>query len=128
MVSLENSRNSEMALPHPRRFFRYVLFLGLLAALLWPVVVFVSIQLRLRRNWPVSTQLAAELQERHPAVEFGGAASYKEEVIYVSVRGRLDEAGRRDVEEWLHARRRELRIGPKLLLRYLDEDIDKVID
>ena len=117
-----------MALPHLRQYSRYVLALGLLAVLLWPIAVFVSIQLRLQRNTPVGAQLAAELQERYPALEFRGAASYEIEVIYISVLGRLDPAGRRDVEEWLHARKRELRITPTLLLRYRDEDIDKAID
>lgn len=92
------------------------------------IVPFVSIQLRLRRNWPIATQLANSLQGRYPKVEFRGAASYKEEVIYVGVFGRLDDAAKQDIEKWLHLQKRELQITPKLLLRYHDESIDQEID
>jgi hypothetical protein len=60
-------------------------------------------------------------------VTFRGAASYKEEVIYISVIDHVEEAIRRNVEERLRREREELGIGPEIRLRFIGDDLPDVI-
>jgi hypothetical protein len=84
----------------------------------WPLV---SIQFRLARNGKVAQQLVESLEARFPGAQFGGVASYEQEVIYILVRSRLGEGDRREVAKWLRQQKAEQKIAPRIELRFRDE-------
>jgi|SRR5579884_1154999 len=90
----------------------------LIISLIWQ---YVEIDHRLSRNGKIARQLVEALEIRFPGSEFGGAASYEREIIYIHVRNHLDESKRQDVETWLRKQKNEQKIEPQIWLRF-DQD------
>ncbi len=82
---------------------------------------FTEIQLRLTRNGKIAHHLVDALESRFPRSEFGGAASYESEIIYIHVRNHVTEAKRQDIEGWLREQKIEQRIAPRNCLRFLED-------
>ena len=91
------------------RVFSILLVILVIVSVIWP---FVSIQLRLSRNGKIAHQLVESLEARFPGSQFGGAASYESEIIYITALNRFDEAERQDVETWLRKQQIEQKIAP----------------
>ena len=102
-------------------------FLAVLAFFAWQLW---TIQDRLSRNGAIATQLVESLRARFPGADFGGAASYESEVVYITIWGGLDRAKRQDVEQWLRRLKVEQEIAPAIWLRFPgdrgDEDTIKI--
>jgi hypothetical protein len=108
-----------------RRWLRFLLMvlvvLVVVVFLVWPIV---SIQLRLSRNGAIAHRLVESLHARFPGITFQGAASYEREIIYITVVNHVDEASRRDVEQWLREEKNEQKIVPEIWLRFSDDSVD----
>jgi hypothetical protein len=92
--------------------------------LAWPVA---DIELRLWRNGKVAQALAGALEVQFPGGGFQGAASYKDERVYIVVANRLDQAVRDDVEIWLRKEKGELHIAPQVRLRFVGDELGKEV-
>jgi hypothetical protein len=84
-----------------------------------------DIELRLWRNGKVAQALAQSLEVRFPGGGFRGAASYKDERVYIVVANRFDQTVRDDVETWLRKEKGEHKIAPQIRLRFAGDDLGK---
>ena len=100
-----------------------VVAVGVLVFLIWPIV---TIQLRLSRNGATARQLVESLHSRFPSVDFRGAASYEQEVIYITVFDRVDATLRHDAEQYLRSEKADRHIEPELLLRFVGNDLPDI--
>ncbi len=117
-VGVDDSRRRQM------RFAALALAaVAIAAVLLWPVV---DIELRLWRNGAIADRLAASLHSRFPAVGFRGAASYKDEVVYIVVFDHVDGPTRGEIERWLRAEKAERKIAPEIRLRFAGDSLDDI--
>ena len=98
-----------------------------IVSLIWQIL---GGPLRVDRNARLAHQLVESLENRFPGAEFGGAASYDGEVIYLTVINRLDAPERVEVETWLRNQKIEQKIAPRISLRFLvdKEENDIIID
>jgi hypothetical protein len=116
-----------MAAPYRKLLAIFVIALlafVIIGGFIWPLV---SIQLRLSRNGRIAHQLVESLQARFPKSEFGGAASYEREIIYIQVRNRLNQGERREIETWLREQKNEQKIAPQIWIRFLEDKEDNDI-
>ena len=104
-------QGSLMASPYRKIVFvvLFALMIFVVLGFAWPLV---NIQLRLWRNGKIAQGLAQSLEARYPGIGFRGAASYKDEVVYVVVVNRLNPEDLDEVETWLRKAKREQKIAP----------------
>ncbi len=93
-----------------------------IVGLAWPVV---DIELRLWRNGRIAQELIQALEVRFPGVGFRGAASYKDEVVYIMVVSHLDQSYRAQVEAWLRTAKGERSIAPQIRLRFVEDGLER---
>src|SRR5688572_22084733 len=95
-----------------KTFLRYLpraLVFAIIAIVAMFAIQIIGIQLRLWRNGDIGEQLVNSLQEKYPKATFRSAASYEKEVIYIFIRGGIDEKERPNIARWLREQKRTAR-------------------